>query len=78
MVAAADQPAGGRRLRGRLDTRNLLWTGGREAVKTVWQTANLVRTQGFGGAVRSSIEEPADWADVERPDLAKLAPTARW
>jgi class 3 adenylate cyclase len=61
-------------LRGRLDTRNLLWTGSREAVKTVWQTANLVRTQGFGGAVRSSIEELADWADVERPDLAKLAP----
>ncbi|WP_328359876.1 adenylate/guanylate cyclase domain-containing protein [Mycobacterium sp. NBC_00419] len=61
-------------LRARLDTRNLLWTGGREAVKTVWQTANLVRTQGFGGAVRSSIEELADWADVERPDLARLAP----
>ena len=61
-------------LRGRLDTRNLLWSGGRGAVKTVWQTANLVRSQGFGGAVRSSIEELADWADVERPDLAKLAP----
>lgn len=40
-------------LRGRLDTRNMLWTGGREAVKQVWQTANLVRTQGLGGAVRS-------------------------
>jgi adenylate cyclase len=61
-------------LRARLETRNMLWTGGREAVKTVWQTANLVRTHGFGGAVRSSIEELADWADVERPDLARLAP----
>lgn len=61
-------------LQQRLDTRNMLWTGGREAVKTVWQTANLVRTQGFGGAVRSSIEELADWADVERPDLARLVP----
>lgn len=61
-------------LRARVDTRNLLWSGGREAVKTVWQTANLVRTQGFGGAVRSSIEDLADWADVERPDLARLAP----
>jgi len=40
----------------------------------VWQTANLVRTQGFGGAVRNSIEELADWADVERPDLARLVP----
>ncbi|BBY62723.1 adenylate/guanylate cyclase domain-containing protein [Mycolicibacterium helvum] len=64
-------------MRGRLDTRNMLWTGGREAVKTVWQTANLVRTQGFGGAVRSSIEELADWADVERPDLARLAPDGK-
>ena len=64
-------------LQQRLDTRNLLWTGGREAVKTVWQTANLVRSQGFGGAVRTSIEELADWADVERPDLARLAPDGK-
>ncbi|MEO6793268.1 MAG: adenylate/guanylate cyclase domain-containing protein, partial [Mycobacterium sp.] len=49
-------------LRSRIDTRNLLWSGGREAVKTVWQTANLVRQQGFGAAVRSSIEDLADWA----------------
>ena len=64
-------------MRARLDTRHMLWTGGRDAVRTVWQTANLVRTQGFGGAVRSSIEELADWADVERPDLARLAPDGR-
>jgi|SRR5690625_582628 len=61
-------------LRQRVDTRNLLLSGGREAVKTVWQTANLVRKQGFGAAVRSSIEELADWAAVERPDLARLTP----
>lgn len=61
-------------LRGQVDTRNLLLSGGREAVKTVWQTANLVRTKGFGAAVRSSIEDLADWAAVERPDLARLAP----
>lgn len=61
-------------LRGRVDTRNLLLSGGREAVKTVWQTANLVRRQGFGAAVRSSIEDLADWAEVERPDLARLTP----
>ena len=42
-----------------------------------WQTANLVRNQGFGGAVRTSIEELADWADVERPDLARLAPDGK-
>lgn len=61
-------------LRSRVDTRNLLLSGGREAVKTVWQTANLVRQQGFGAAVRSSIEDLADWAEVERPDLARLTP----
>lgn len=61
-------------LRRRVDARQRLISGGREAVKTVWQTANLVRTQGFGAAVRSSIEELADWAEVERPDLARLAP----
>ena len=59
-------------LRIRVDTRQQLITGGREAVKTVWETANLIRKQGFGAAVRSSIEELADWAEVERPDLARL------
>jgi adenylate cyclase len=43
-----------------------------KAVKTVWQTANLVRKEGFGAAVRSSIEDLADWAEVERPDLARV------
>ncbi|MBV8349634.1 MAG: adenylate/guanylate cyclase domain-containing protein [Mycolicibacterium sp.] len=61
-------------LRRRVDARQRLISGGREAVKTVWQTANLVRKQGFGAAMRSSIEELADWAEVERPDLARLAP----
>ena len=61
-------------LRRRVDTRQLLLTGSREAMKTVWQTANRMREQGFGAAVRSSIEELADWAEVERPDLARLAP----
>jgi adenylate cyclase len=58
----------------RLDARQQLLTGGREAVKTIWQTANLVRKEGFGAAMRSSIEDLADWAEVERPDLARLAP----
>lgn len=64
-------------LRGRFDTRNMLVTGGREAVKNLWQTANLVREKGFGGALRSSIEDLADWFEVERPDLARLAPDGR-
>ncbi|MFZ0835481.1 MAG: adenylate/guanylate cyclase domain-containing protein [Mycobacterium sp.] len=61
-------------LRARVDTRQQLITGGREAVRTVWQTANLIRQEGFGAAVRTSIEELADWAEVERPDLARLTP----
>ncbi len=61
----------------RVDTRNMLLSGGREAVKTVWQTANILRKDGLGAAVRSSIEDLADWAEVERPDLARLAPSGR-
>src|ERR1700761_2139177 len=61
-------------LRSRVDTRNLLLSGSREAVKNLWQTANVIRKEGFGAAVRSSIEELADWAEVERPDLARLTP----
>src|SRR4029078_1457755 len=61
----------------RFDTRNMLLSGGREAVKTVWQTANILRKDGFGAAVRSSIEDVADWAEVDRPDLARLAPSGR-
>ncbi|MFZ3303421.1 MAG: adenylate/guanylate cyclase domain-containing protein [Mycobacterium sp.] len=48
-----------------------------KAVKTVWQTANLVRKEGFGAAVRSSIEDLADWAEVERPDLARVTPDGK-
>jgi adenylate cyclase len=47
---------------------------GSKAVKTVWQTASLMRKEGFGAAVRSSIEDLADWAEVERPDLARVTP----
>jgi class 3 adenylate cyclase len=64
-------------LRGRVDTRNMLLSGGREAVKTMWQTANIIRKEGFGAAVASSIEDLADWAEVERPDLARLAPNGK-
>jgi adenylate cyclase len=64
-------------LRNRIDTRQQLITGGREAVRTVWQTANLIRKEGFGAAVRGSIEELADWAEVERPDLARLTPDGK-
>ncbi len=61
----------------KLDTRANLLSGGREAVKQVWQTANIIRKEGLGAAVRSSIEDLADWAAVERPDLAKVTPDGR-
>jgi class 3 adenylate cyclase len=44
-----------------------------EAVRSVVGTAMKVRDQGFGGALRSSIDDLALWADVERPDLARMA-----
>jgi adenylate cyclase len=47
----------------------MLLSGGREAVKQMWQTANILRRDGLGGAaVRSSIGDLADWAEVERHD----------
>ncbi len=64
-------------LRQRADGRNWLLSSGREAVKTVWQTANLISKEGLGAAVRSSIEDLADWAEVERPDLARVTPDGR-
>lgn len=64
-------------LREQLDARNRLMSGGREAVKTVWNTANLMRQKGFGAVVRNSIEDLADWAEVELPDLDRIAPDGR-
>ncbi|MBW0014352.1 adenylate/guanylate cyclase domain-containing protein [Mycobacterium sp.] len=64
-------------LRHRTDARNQLLSGGREAVRRVWNTANVMRKEGFGAAVRSSIEDLADWAEVERPDLARVTPDGR-
>ncbi|WP_338757838.1 adenylate/guanylate cyclase domain-containing protein [Nocardia vulneris] len=58
----------------KIEARQLLRISGREAVKTVWDTANLLRKKGFRGAVLTSIEDLAGWAQVERPDLARLTP----
>jgi class 3 adenylate cyclase len=44
-----------------------------EAVKAVFETVDRVREKGFGGALRSSIEELAGWAQVERPALVAMA-----
>ncbi|OBI87173.1 adenylate/guanylate cyclase domain-containing protein [Mycobacterium asiaticum] len=64
-------------LRQRTDVGRRIWSGGRETVKTLWNTANLMRKEGFGAVVRSSIEDLADWAEVERPDLARVTPDGR-
>lgn len=45
------------------------------AVKTVMntvQTADAILRRGIGGQVRSSIEDLAGWARVEKPDLSRI------
>ena len=44
-----------------------------EAVKAVWETVDRVREKGLGGAIRSSIDDLAGWAQVERPALVSIA-----
>ncbi len=74
-VSAARRRALQRRVhelqQGRRQRRSVLSPEG--AVKAVWETATLVRDKGVGGAFRSSISEIANWAQVERPDLVRLA-----
>lgn len=42
------------------------------AIKTVWQAADSLINKGVRATVRNSIEDLAGWAQVERPDLARL------
>ncbi len=42
------------------------------AIKTVWETADSLINKGVRATVRNSIEDLAGWAQVERPDLARL------
>jgi class 3 adenylate cyclase len=42
------------------------------AVTNTVQTADAILRRGIGGQVRSSIEDLAGWARVERPELAKI------
>ena len=42
------------------------------ALRTAWRTADSLITKGIGATVRNSIEDLAGWAQVERPDLARL------
>ena len=44
-----------------------------ELVKGVFETVDLVREKGVGGAIRTSINDLAGWAQVERPDLMRIA-----
>ncbi len=47
------------------------------AIKTVFQTADMLLTKGIGATVRNSIEDLAGWAQVERPDLARMTADGR-
>jgi class 3 adenylate cyclase len=42
------------------------------AIRTAWKTADSLITKGIGATFRNSIEDLAAWAQVERPDLARL------
>jgi adenylate cyclase len=42
------------------------------AIRTAWRTADSLITKGIGATVRNSVEDLAGWAQVERPDLARL------
>ena len=44
-----------------------------EVVKGMFETAALVRDKGWSGAMRSSMADLAGWAQVEQPDLVRLA-----
>ena len=45
---------------------------GRQAVEAVLETANLVRAEGLGAAVLSSIEQLAKWAEDQPTELSGL------
>jgi len=64
---ARREQLGGRRRRG----------VGPSAIKTVFQTADMLINKGFGATVRNSIEDLAGWAQIERPDLARLTADGR-
>ena len=42
------------------------------AIRTAWQTADSLIKKGICATVRNSVEDLAGWAQVERPDLARL------
>jgi class 3 adenylate cyclase len=42
------------------------------AVRTAFKTADSLISKGLGATVRNSVEDLAGWAQVERPDLARL------
>lgn len=44
-----------------------------DAVRTVVGTVVGIADKGLSGTLRSSIDDLARWADVERPDLARMA-----
>jgi adenylate cyclase len=53
--------------------RRLMPRNTEELVKGVFETMDLVREKGVGGAIRTSVNDLAGWAQVERPDLVRIA-----
>jgi adenylate cyclase len=75
LIVARRQLKGARRAleRSRLDTPRRRRRGVAPfAIRTAWQTADSLINKGIGATVRNSIEDLAGWAQVERPDLARL------
>lgn len=66
LLARLEQPAPTR-------AAKRLVPAGRDAVKVVLETASLVREKGVTGALLSSVDELATWAQVERPALVEMA-----
>lgn len=69
-----------RRARVELERARTLQTGRRRrrrgvapfAIRTAFKTADSLISKGIGATVRNSVEDLAGWAQVERPDLARL------
>ena len=69
-----------KRTRIQLERKRKLETGRRRrrrgvaplAIRTAFKTADSLISKGIGATVRNSVEDLAGWAQVERPDLARL------
>lgn len=54
-------------------TRRIVPRTPEDFVKGVFETVDLVREKGVSGAIRTSVNDLAGWAQVERPNLMRIA-----